>query len=226
MNVSFDETYQATKRYLETAHLSNRAYKIGIYTKEGAINHLPDFEMDYRLWQGKYAAFIAAAITDTAIERIIACTSVFFYIHDFFEQIHFWFHDKAEGRLKRISLNELLCDKEQYAITIGFTKILKELGTSSKYSITNMFLGLYQVLLEKDETLFIETTGYASLSADLQRQEVLGMNDLPRVGIERIGVTRELSRPVEKLAVRLGLKEQKNIYNLRTLGKVYLKRSC
>jgi len=177
-SMPFNEIYRIIKDYFQSIDFPNKSYKIDIYTKETGINNGSAFEMDYRVRQGKCDACLSVVITDTSINSIIACTSFIFFTYPFFEQIHFWFYDEMVGTLKKIPINELFNRAEQYVMTIGFTKTLKELSLSSKYSMTNFFLRLTQIFVEINVLMFIETTGYASLSNDLLKQETLNISDL------------------------------------------------
>jgi len=185
------------------------------------LKHI-DFGRDYRLDNKQHkGSFISLVAVDNCSKQIIAGTSFILISPAYFGDVKFWRHDKEHSLLQQISLYDLIRELSQTAITIGFTRMIK--NSKDKMQLTLTFVKLVKrIISEPGIFTFMESTGVENLSDKLQKQPILSLSkvDAP-VSINKLGVSRPESKAVEVSAKLIGLKEASDIYNRRTLGKVY-----
>lgn len=177
--------------------------------------------IDYRLKKNcPVCEFCLIYFIDKVTKVIVCSTSFIFYKSDQYEQIQFWHINLQNNLLEKQSINNLFWDNQpELIMTIGFTKNLK-----IDIAISRFFIGLAKELLSLNILAFVETTGNEVLNDELTCRSYLDLSQIDRKICENIGKTNKYSAAVEKFCKMMGMKEQTRFLNIRTLGKVYVKK--
>lgn len=162
--------------------------------------------------------FCVIYFTDKETNEIIFSTSFIFLNHNQYEHTCFWNFDRENRQLKKQSLIYLLNPKyPELVMTIGFTKNIK-----NNMRIIQFFLNLVTELIGINVLTFVETTGIVTLNDYLISKSIINLSQEGTEICNNIGKTKNSSITVEKFCKKMGMKELPLIYNLRTLGKVYI----
>lgn len=177
---------------------------------------------DYRLGLDTFkGSAISLAFLGKDDKEIKAVTTLFIYHQNDYQRILFWYHQKAEDHLYKISVQELSkFVGDGTLISLGFTKSTNDSGI--KYVGTKFMLNLTKnIQSECNAKVFIEATGSIVLNNEVLINYKLPVSTSNIFDPSKLGIVREESKAVPKFAKLLGLKKVPDLYSYLTLGPVY-----
>ena len=192
------------------------------YLDDALIDRHIEYGRDDRLREG---SFIESSISLGCFQKenntLIAATSLLFIQRENFRSVRFWRLDHNNKEIINVPLDEVLNAPFDFYFTIGFTKSNQTFPM--KIKAVKFFINLVKYLLNENKMfLFIECTGCFNLPKQVRSYPKLSFDELSRFNkIDVIGKTYDQGATVEKFCQHIGMSFN-NLYNLRTLGKVYL----
>lgn len=180
----------------------------------GFLNFIPD----YRFIEAQGRHFVPFMVLDERGETIFA-SSVMFIPKDEIDAFQFW--QQKGSRMNRVSLKELVVPQsfKRDFTNVGFIKANEK---SNYLNFFNFIITLGRKLLTNFNAL-VEVNGSVELTrSHLSRYDSFIIDEIGELKRELIGKTRKISSPIEFIAKKLKLKEQKGIYTISTFGKMFL----
>lgn len=169
--------------------------------------------------------------------RRVGNMTLFVLHREHFEHVRFWRPLARVGLMawEKVPLGELPpCAGASTVVMHGYiegpsqhrqgTTEVSYAGLAIRY--VRFLIRLAEQCREQRFPMLIEVTGRAALEESRMRKSRLTAADLTAEEIAGIGLPRPLSLPAERLARRIGLAEVPNVWNERTLGKVYCSAPC
>lgn len=197
--------------------------EIKIILSNDNLSDITIYELSYdRRLKDKYVRDTSITMRFISKENddILAISTILLYDRSHFERIKFWFHDKNQHSLKKISLKDVQEQIGNYAMTLGYSEISYK--TTSKYAFTKFYINLIkEVMIRTDIFVFAEPTGVNRLSEDLTNLDTIHIDENVDINPMNFGKTQKISNPSNKLMRILEYNKLNNIYNLFTLGAVF-----
>jgi hypothetical protein len=205
---------------------------IKIYSSDISIKYAMDTstlsqyhfsEMDYRVRLKQYEGkFVCAMVVDNNTKNILAFQNYIFPNSQDFKTIYFWKFEEEINMLKRISITDILPSGIKTAMTTGFTVIPENFF--AKIFVTKKFIELTKKLLELGLFSYTEPAGVNNLNLYSEKC-FIDISCLKDFDINTLGKTRPKSKGGESFANFLGFTELERIYDIRTLGKVFIRHN-
>jgi hypothetical protein len=233
MNLSDIE--EVATQYLKLGQLVKDEYYTFSKVTEEELARYDNSIFDRRVREEAFrGSHITFALRDRHVGRCVGTASVFFLDRRHFEHLHFWNREKKTSTscacLKKISLKSM-ADVVNFDNVVMHGYIESPLHTqgmvdqkgyaviSSRY--VRFLIKLAKMTQCKGVPLLVEATGKSVLNMEQRRRSILDLPDLTSEQCQNIGVTRTISIGVDKVARVLGLTVLTDVFNERTLGKVY-----
>jgi hypothetical protein len=180
---------------------------------------------DYRIYDDRYRdSILTLVVVKKSTNELLLISSIIFYYPEIYNNISFWYYDKDKKMLRERFINDFLKINYEKIITLGYSERMNiEYG---KLYITVFYLNFIKKIINMSGYfLFTEIQGTQNLEDDILKKETIRIDDLEKSYpdiVSKIGITNPYSIPAEKSYKHFGLKPVENLYNKKTLGKVYM----
>lgn len=177
--------------------------------------------IDYRV---KTRQFVCLFAVENSTKNVLSLANFIFLRAEDFDSTFFWRRIDGEDILKKVSLSDLAPDRTQNAMTLGFSLIPKGFTPAAFTAFGKRYMDIWVKCLSLEMYCYLETTGETSLDSRLTAQEKINLRSIDaNFDFNLLGKTRDESKFSEQFAQYLEFKELKEVYNIRTLGKVFVK---
>ena len=181
--------------------------------------------MDYRVTSKRFEnKFICLMAVENNTKSILSFTNFIFLDIEDFESTFFWKTYENENVLKRITLADFVPKGTHWAMTAGYSLIPKDSIPKVFSAFGKRYMDIFKKINDIGIFSYIEPMGKTNINTSMRQKNQIDLNCIDEnFDMSLLGKTRSESGFSEKFAGFMGFKEQKGIYNIRTLGKVYAK---
>lgn len=214
---SFDED---SFKFLSVSKTDLRRLRGGVF----------DYRVNERTFEAAHLSFV---LIDCATRRTAGNASLFILGRRHFKCLRFWRRaggNRGQVALEKVTLWDLPCLLEVRRILmhgyvespfIGLRLTDSISYVSAVHRYARFVIRLAELCRQRTVPMLFEPTGQLALERSRRARTQLHVSDFTEEEYARIGLTRSHSIGAEKMARLLGLDELANVFNERTLGKVF-----
>ncbi len=201
-------------------------YDITFLDNEDLKNKHRKFGSDYRIDLPQFKdSSISFGLIDKKTGEVLFCFSIILYNPDNYAYLNFWRYDRGNNELNQINIDYLIHQNNiRNVLTFGYIKSSDAIDQIHKYEgILHLIKTIRHLLKLSGLLIFIECSGLTKFDNSIQQRNKIKLADF-KDGINpgRIGETREESKAIETFCKMSGLKECPELFNITTLGKVFM----